>query len=334
MGGIFDVIKGFLIGIANTIPGVSGGTIALLLGIFERLLSAIKSINTHGLKQMFQGLEAFRKEFQRIDGWFIVRISLGVSLAIFSFAGLMKYLLLTYHDPTYGFFLGLVLASLIVPYQMIQKRTWKVYFLIFVGAFSVWGTSQVQSPDDRYENAIQKAQIQEKKQTVESNRSSIFSLNATPTEMMVFFGAGAVSMVAMILPGISGSFVLLLIGVYFEFLDAIINFKILLLGLFALGGAIGILASSRVLSHLLRVARDGTLAFLTGLVLGSLFSVWPFQRFATVAGKRVDLENIFPSIWGVNELLTIVFAFIGFFLVLFFIQLEKKNRNKQEIVIN
>ena len=154
---IRDLLKGVIIGVANIIPGVSGGTMALVLGIYGRMIGALNSISFSTVKNILgilrfnkTGLDNFKYELKRIDAFFLMRISAGALIAVVVLARLMMYLLVNWHDPTYGFFFGLVIASAIVPFKLIQKKNLKGLFafqvdflLLIIGDLALHGFHKV-----------------------------------------------------------------------------------------------------------------------------------------------------------------------------------------------
>ena len=144
--------------------------------------------------------------------------------------------------------------------------------------------------------------------------------------MLLFFTAGVVALCAMILPGISGSFMLLLMGVYFDLLICINERQILMLAIFAAGAATGLLVFSRFLNYLLQKHGDATMSFMLGLVIGSLYAIWPFKSFGMVAGRRVDVANIIPAGFTANEGNTLLAFVMGLLLVMIFMAIEKRQK--------
>ena len=329
-----ELFHGAVFGIANIIPGVSGGTMALVLGFYERLIAAIRNISPTTLL-VFVGLLRFRREsldswsaeMKRIDAFFLVRLGIGALTAIVALAKVMTLLILEWHDPTYGFFFGLVLVSVVSPYRLIAKKSLPVLAAVLIGAVSAWGIADFASGEASIKKAQMKQDVMLSKKvqsdktpsfanTVESNRNPLFYLR--------FFFMGAIAISGMILPGISGSFLLLLMGGYFEILHAIVNRNLPLLGAFAFGCLVGVLLFTRVLNYLLTTFRDATLGTLLGLVLGSLWAVWPFKHAMQVGEKTVYLHNRLPASLGWNEWTTIVSALVGMAIICLFIGLEKK----------
>jgi len=150
-----------------------------------------------------------------------------------------------------------------------------------------------------------------------------------PGTMLLFFIAGAVAISAMILPGISGSFMLLLMGVYFDVLACITGRQFLMLAVFAAGCGLGLVLFTRLLKRLLDRFADVTMAFLLGLVLGSLYAIWPFKSFGMAGEQRVDMDNILPATFGHNEVLTLVATLAGCAIVAVFVWIEIRQERRR-----
>jgi putative membrane protein len=322
-----NVLKGITIGVANIIPGVSGGTMALVLGIFERLITGIKKISINTFLSFFRiftfkkkNWDGFIKELKRIDAFFLIQIGVGVAIAILSLASVMTYLLVKQHDPTFGFFFGLILTSMIVPFRLIEKKTLSRFLAMVIAIAVVIGFSSLMSG----EKLIEKAKTKQAAQTVQGvNNSEVYNPDLSAGRLIFIFVAGAAAISAMILPGISGSFLLLLIGLYFDILQAIIHMQVLILGVFALGCLIGMVYFTRFLDILLKKCHDITMAFLLGLVLGSMWPIWPFKTTAIVGEETIYLANKIPEHFGRNEILTVATVIIGALIVIAFIVMEK-----------
>ena len=338
MGLLIDFFRGVAIGLANIIPGVSGGTMALVLGIYERLIGAVKNIGSETFRAPLRGWGAIKAEIQRIDGLFLAALGLGAVAAIVGTAKLMVYLLNYQHDPTYGFFFGLVLVSVLVPWRMIRVRGASQWLSGFAAIVLVVGVTVALSGDKQVNSARHKAKIEAAKKaraalatgSASTTKAGALankhpkSLSTSPGALLLFFIAGVVAISAMILPGISGSFVLLLMGVYFDVLTAINERNLLLLVALAAGCGIGLVAFTRLINFMLKRFHDVTMAFLTGLVVGSLYAIWPFKSFEIVVDRRVDKFNILPQSFGTNELLTIATLVAGCAIVGIFLWFETK----------
>ncbi len=241
----FIMMRGFLMGIADIIPGVSGGTIALITGIYTKLIDTISKISDFVLSLIKIDKKNIKKNFKKIDFWFIIPLIVGIGLAFLIFSGIITFMLKEYTAPTYSFFFGLILASsFFVVYKEIPKKKIKdkkTYIPFFVGLVFA--------------------------------ASLIYLLNVTSnishTYLTLFF-SGALAICAMILPGISGAFILLLLGQYEYVLDIIHNLEILKIIIFVIGAGTGLLLFSKLLNYLLKNHKSSTMAFLTGLMIGSL----------------------------------------------------------------
>ncbi len=283
-GTVLLLVKGMLIGIANIIPGVSGGTFALVLGIYDRLISALRSIGGKTIRITLRGLvgshkpevrAAFFDEMRRIDLWFLGCLGVGAIAAILGSSFAIGWLL--EHEPgiTLAFFLGLIIPSIAVPWRMMDKRTVPGLLWVFPGAAVTVGLSLA------------------------------FSTGSQGSENpIVVFLAGAAAISAMILPGISGSFLMLVIGQYNNVLEALRHLQIgesderiaalIYLVVLAAGCVVGLLAFARLLHWVLKRFRSATLVFLIGLVLGSFYVLWPFKDFgagAEVRGRDGELKT-------------------------------------------
>ena len=275
-------LKGMSMGAADVVPGVSGGTIAFIAGIYDELINSIKSINMHSLKLLFTGkIAAFWKA---VNGNFLFALLLGIAISVFSLAKLITYLLLNEPVLVWSFFFGLVLASTWFVTKDIKGWNWKTV-AGFVGGAVIAYYITVATPAE------------------------------TSTNLMFIFLCGAIAICAMILPGISGSFILVLLGKYFYVMEAVKTLDLVVLGVFAFCAALGITSFSRVLSYALKNFRNITLSVLSGFMLGSLNKVWPWKEVEKLVsdGHEVMIEhNIAPNT-EVAE--AVVLMLIGFILV-------------------
>lgn len=275
-------LKGMAMGAADVVPGVSGGTIAFIAGIYDELINSIKSINMHSLKLLFTGnLAGFWKA---VNGNFLFALLLGIAISVFSLAKLITYLLVNEPVLVWSFFFGLVLASTWFVSKDIKGWNWKTVAGFVVGAAVAYYIT-VATPAE------------------------------TSTNLMFIFLCGAIAICAMILPGISGSFILVLLGKYFYVMEAVKTLDLVVLGVFAFGAALGITSFSRVLSYALRNFRNITLSVLSGFMLGSLNKVWPWKEVENLVsdGHEVMIEhNVAPNT-EVAE--AVVLMLIGFILV-------------------
>ncbi|NLE00013.1 MAG: DUF368 domain-containing protein [Fibrobacter sp.] len=328
---LLDIFRGMIIGVANIIPGVSGGTLALVLGIFERLIGAIHKISFQTISASIgllrfnkKGWNDFTAELKRIDAYFLASILIGAMISIGALAKLMTYFLEHFHDPTYGFFWGLVLVSAWVPFKLIKKHT---FFSVLAAVIAIAGViilSSSVSDEEKINREQTKYEIETQKTQISDTFVKGKTMQKPPSHYLFMVFAGAIGISAMILPGISGSFLLLLMGAYFTILKAITELDILTLGAVSIGCLIGILACSRLITYALKRWYDVTTSFLLGLVFGSLVAIWPFKGIATVGEKTVYLSNVLPSSFGLNEMFTILAALVGGIIVWIFIKIEKK----------
>ncbi|MCB9556640.1 MAG: DUF368 domain-containing protein [Deltaproteobacteria bacterium] len=328
LGFVSNLFRGAAVGLANIIPGVSGGTMLLLLGVYERVISGLKNLGPQTIKNVLRG--KIVEEWKRLDASLIAALVVGAAGAAFAASKLLLYLLNHRAEPTYGLFFGLVLASVVVPYKMIKKRGLAALLACLIGIAGVIGLTEAMSGERRLANERKKAEVAmiKAKAKAAGERAKLGDVSLGGKQFMLFFLAGVVAVVAMILPGISGSFMLLLMGVYFEVLAALSALNLPLLGSLGLGCIVGLLIATRALSYLLKNFHDATMAFLMGLVVGSLWAIWPYKSFEMVAfptgPKRVDLANIIPASWGSEQLLTIGTVALGIAIVAGFLLIEAK----------
>lgn len=232
-------------GAADVVPGVSGGTIAFITGIYDTLLESIRRINPSLIGVVKR--EGIAAAFSHINGLFLISLFAGVFTSIATLAKVISWLL-TYHPiPLWSFFFGLILVSVVHMLKQVQHRSLNRLVFLALGVGFAYSITVLQP------------------------------LQLEPTHLNVFL-AGTIAICAMILPGISGSFILLLLGMYAPVLGAVKAFDLPILALFLTGCVVGILSFSHLLSWLLRRFRDFTLVFLTGLMLGTLPKIWPWKE--------------------------------------------------------
>lgn len=238
-------LKGCAMGMADVVPGVSGGTIAFISGIYEELLDSIRSVDATALRLLLR----FRlAEFWRhINGRFLLPVLLGIAVAIFSLARLMTYLLTNHPIGIWSFFFGLIVASALLVARQIGRWDWRTVLAFAVGAAAAWWIT-VATPAE------------------------------TPDDWWFVMLSGAIAICAMILPGISGAFILLLLGKYQYIMHAVGEFDIPVIAVFVIGAAAGIISFSHLLSWLLKHWHDVTVAVLMGFMVGSLNKVWPWKE--------------------------------------------------------
>lgn len=256
-------IKGFGMGAANVIPGVSGGTIALLTGIFSEIIDSLNAfMDPASWKLLFKG--ELREFWKNIHGTFLVSLFIGVLVSIFSLAKLMVYVMAYHPVQTWAFFFGLIIAS--AAYMIYDIKGWKVIdFLFFAVGIALGVVICTLSP------------------------------TTTPDSLWFIFLCGAIAVCTMILPGISGSFILVILGKYDFIMQSVNEMNIPVLAVFGLGCVIGILGFSKFLHWLLKRFERPTMLVLVGFVIGALVKVWPWNDMGKVAeaqllGSGMDAE--------------------------------------------
>ena len=328
---INNLFNGAIIGIANIIPGVSGGTMALILGFYERLIGAINTISIKTIIILLkafsfkkESIEDFKEEFKRIDASFLITIAIGALLAVVSLAKLMPILLQDYHDPTYGFFFGLILVSAISPYKLIKKKSISVFLIALIAIILIVAVSNSASGEKLLKKEQTKLELKQNKNSVNIEQTNKIDIK----NLLFMFIIGAIAISAMILPGISGSFLLLLMGGYITILNAVSSRNIPVLIVFTLGCVVGIALFSRLINFLLRKWHDLTMGFLVGLVVGSLWMIWPFKTTALVGEKTIFLSNKIPANFGMNEIYSLLAIITGIIIVTILLIIESKRELK------
>ncbi|MBL7559650.1 DUF368 domain-containing protein [Olleya sp. YSTF-M6] len=256
-------LKGMAMGAADAVPGVSGGTIAFISGIYEELIATISGVNLSLFKTLkSEGVSAFWKQ---LNGNFLLALLTGIVISFVSFMRLAKYLLEHHPVLIWSFFFGLIIASILFIGKQITKWSVVTIVAVIIGAVTAFYLTSLPS--------------------LASNSSSYFLLIA-----------GAIAICAMILPGISGSFILVILGAYKTLSDAFHDFDIKKIALFGTGAVIGLLSFSHVLKWLFKNYHNTTLAILTGFILGSLNKVWPWKKTVSVmveeTGKVVPFNTV------------------------------------------
>lgn len=279
------ILKGMGMGAADVVPGVSGGTIAFIVGIYQELLDSIKSISKDSLKLLFTGkFTAFWKE---INGNFLLSIVTGICISVFSLAKIITSLLVTHPILVWAFFFGLVLASTWFVSKDIKQWNWKTILSYIIGIAAAYYIT-VSTPTE------------------------------TPNNLLFIFFCGAIAICAMILPGISGSFILVLLGKYFYIMEAVKSLNIMVMLVFTSGAFLGITTFARILSFALRKFHDITIAVLAGFMLGSLNKVWPWKKTIETyidshgVSKPLVETNILPDqlLWEAVGLMILGFAIV------------------------
>lgn len=269
---MYNIFKGALMGAANVIPGVSGGTMALLTGIFEKLIDSIKSFDLKALKLACSF--KFKELFQHIDVQFLSAIGIGIIVSILTFARILEYLFEHHALYVWAFFFGLILASVYFVGKKISRSSTSVILLFLLGTAIAAGIAFMEP--------------------AEENASFLYLLIC-----------GAVAMCSMILPGLSGSYVLLLMGNYqLVMIKAVAAFDLTVLIPVGIGAVAGLAAFARLLSWIFKKFHDQTIALLTGFIFGSLSILWPwksaiietFQKADEIKEKVVGYEYAVPEL--------------------------------------
>ncbi|MBK8625255.1 MAG: DUF368 domain-containing protein [Saprospiraceae bacterium] len=323
---ISTILKGCAMGVAEVIPGVSGGTIAFISGIYETLIDSIKSFDADFFRLLLKG--KFVEIWEKINGWFLVSLLSGMVFGILVGIFAITWLLEHYPEPLWGFFFGLVMASAIIISRQVTHWDFKKVASLLIGI-----------------------------------GVALFIVTVSPTEGSThpgyIFVAGMIAISAFILPGISGSFMLLLMGMYtliIPSLKSIVVYQDMdsfyIISIFAIGCLVGITTFSRVLSWLFHHYRATTFVLLTGFLIGSLYKIWPWRNLKTIVDKvsgvqtevntleqlkGFDMEhmkilsesNVLPMDYWMSSpktFLTIVSVVIGFLLV-FLIEKNSKSEN-------
>ena len=299
---IFITLKGMAMGAADVVPGVSGGTIAFISGIYEELLSSISNINFGLFKTLKK--EGFFTAWKQLNGNFLLSLFVGIFISIVSLAKVIKWLLENEPILLWSFFFGLVLASIIYIAKQITKWNSISFILLVLGAVLAYYITTL---------------------------NTLISESSSPLFLLF---AGAIAICAMILPGISGSFILVLLGAYKPILEAVNNRDLKTISLVAAGAVVGLLTFSRVLKWLFANYKNYTLVTLTGFIIGSLNKIWPWKRVLTFRinshGENVPFneQSILPTSFDGDPklLMAIILIIVGFSLILLLEKLAvKKN---------
>ena len=285
------LLKGFGMGAANVIPGVSGGTIALVTGIYEQLINSLKSFNIQAVKLLFSG--NFKSFIEHIQLKFLVSVFSGTALSIFTLAKVLEFFFSKNEQLVWSFFFGLILASIYYVGKMVKSWNISTFISLVLGIFfaaSLAFLKPVTQDDSFYYLII----------------------------------CGIVSVASMILPGLSGSYVLILMGNYQLIMlqsvsDPFSNLNILLPVM--LGAVVGFLGLSHGISFVLKKFYNSTISLLTGFVVGSLLIIWPWKiPLETIVGRAGELKVVsyswvFPDLYLTENIFCLILSFLGIFVV-------------------
>ncbi len=295
---VFITLKGIAMGAADVVPGVSGGTIAFISGIYEELITSINNINL----SLFTTLkkEGFKSFWEKANGNFLLALFSGIFISVLSLAKVLSWLLENQPVLLWSFFFGLVLASIFFVGKEIKKWSVGIIVVFLVGTAVAYFITELPP-------------------------------NENTDSLPYLFLSGALAVCAMILPGISGAFILVLLGSYKTILDAVHERDLKIVITVALGAIFGLLSFARLLKWMFSHYKNITLALLTGFILGSLNKIWPWKKVLETRTfgdktKVIDDMNVWPSAFeGDNQLiLAIILALIGFSLIFILEKLASK----------
>ena len=296
------MLKGIGMGAADVVPGVSGGTIAFISGIYEELLGSISNINVALIKTLKK--DGLKTAWEQLNGNFLASLFVGIFISIISLAKIISWTLTNHPVLLWSFFFGLVLASVIYIAKQITKWNFIAIILVIVGA------------------------------TLAYYITTLNPMISENSSMLFMFFAGAIAICAMILPGVSGSFILVLLGAYKPVLAAINNRDFTTIATVGLGAIVGLLSFSRILKYLFANYKNYTLAILTGFIIGSLNKIWPWKKVLTFRtnshGEQVPFNelSISPFMYDGNPQLiqASILIVLGFALILILEKIAVKNQ--------
>ncbi|WP_224490017.1 polyprenyl-phosphate transporter [Robertkochia flava] len=294
---VIITLKGLAMGAADVVPGVSGGTIAFISGIYEELIDSINRINPQAIRIWKE--DGIGAAWRYVNGNFLLALLTGIAISVLSLARLLKWLLENEPVLLWSFFFGLVFASIILVARQIQH--WRLVTVagFIAGALVAWYITTLPPMQD------------------------------TQNNLFLFF-AGALAICAMILPGISGAFILVLLGAYETVLEAVNEKDLKTIAIIGLGAIFGLLSFSRLLKYLFSRYKNTTLAVLTGFIFGSLNKIWPWKEVVssrTIGEKTITVEqSISPFHFEGNPqlLAACVLALSGFLFIYFLERLAIK----------
>ena len=287
-------LKGVAMGGADVVPGVSGGTIAFISGIYEELLASIKAVNLENLKLLFKG--KFKLFWKEINGGFLLAIFVGILTSVKSLATLIIFLKENYPIQLWSFFWGLIMISSIVVLRQITRWNAGIVLSAIIGILIAYGIT------------------------------SLTPAHTSDSPLMIL-GSGVLAISAMILPGISGAFILLILGKYEFIISAVSELNFFVLGIFAAGCLLGLVSFVRIISWLLSKYHNAAVALLAGFMMGSLNKLWPWKQVLEYRinrhGDQVPFieKNILPTdfyqITGNDPVFiqALLYMAVGFFII-------------------
>lgn len=275
-------MKGIFMGIADAIPGVSGGTIALLLGIYEELITTISNIKISLFKILTKdGLSVFWKKGNL---GFLFPLLIGIIASLIVFVNIAQYFLDSFPLLVWSFFTGLIIATSYVIFKKIENFKLKEFILVIIAGISLILFTKISNND---------------------------GLSSTDFSIIYIFVCGLLASSAMILPGISGSLVLVILGVYEYMIESLINYNFYIISTFVIGAIIGLLLLSKILNKLFLRHKDYTFSIMLGLVIGSVVNIWPWKKYSINQAS--------------TEILILSF-FLAFSAILLIVLIEKVNK--------
>ena len=275
-------MKGIFMGIADAIPGVSGGTIALLLGIYEELINTISNIKISLFKILTKdGLSVFWKKGNL---GFLFPLLIGIIASLIVFVNIAQYFLDSFPLLVWSFFTGLIIATSYVIFKKIENFKLKEFILVIIASMSIILFSKISNNE---------------------------GLSSTDFSIIYIFVCGLLASSAMILPGISGSLVLVILGVYEYMIESLINYNFYIISTFVIGALIGLLLLSKILNKLFLIHKDSTFSIMLGLVIGSIVNIWPWKKYSINQAS--------------TEILILSF-FLAFSAILLIVLIEKVNK--------
>ena len=293
-------LRGFAMGAADVVPGVSGGTMAFILGIYEELIHAIHAVDLIFIRRLLTF--RFREAFAHFPWRFLLALALGIGTAILTLASGLNWALHNHPELVWAFFFGLVLSSVFVVRKRVKRWTPYAFLLTALaalGGYLLVGIVPVETPDAPW----------------------------------FLFLSGALAIAAMILPGISGAFILVLLGKYHYVLNAVVTRDIVTLLIVIAGAGVGLITFARLLRWMFTNYHDLTVAVLIGLIIGALRKVWPWKEIVSGSGETILESNILPQAFTTDVAFALALMGVGFGLVLILDYMALRNVRQKGIGI-
>lgn len=294
-------LRGFAMGSADVVPGVSGGTMAFIMGIYEELINSIRgfaSVKAFKLLTRFK----FKQAYEELPWRFLVAVFAGIFLAIITLAQALEWTLENQPVLLWSFFFGLVLASVFTVSKRVKRWGLSTISATVIGAVVAWVIVGMVPLE-------------------------------TPNTWWFLFLSGALAICAMILPGISGAFILVLLGKYEYVLSAVNNRDFVTIAIIGAGAVVGLVTIAQLLGWLFKRYHDVTVAVLMGFMIGSLRKIWPWKVIEVVDGHEVSFTNILPEAWTTEVTLALILAIVGFAVVLVLDYVASRKGDEEEETI-